>query len=120
MQLPKSFLAVNVSDKHEADAQRDYFLPMAERVLGDASIPAEERQARTLAEWVANTRPEMVNVTLIRDKARLPGLRETDAVKQACRFLADAGWLIEPEGTGSRGRPRGDYLVNPQLGTVLP
>ena len=35
-----------------ADLMRSYFLPMAARVLGDASVPAEERNARTLAEWV--------------------------------------------------------------------
>lgn len=46
---------------------RSYFLPMAARVLGDASVPAEGRNARTLAEWVMHTRPAAVNVSSIRN-----------------------------------------------------
>lgn len=98
-----------------ADLMRSYFLPMAARVLGDASVPAEERNARTLAEWIMRERPTLVNVSSIRDGARLPGLRESDPVKQACRFLADARWLLPPADTGQAGRPRGDWEVNPRL-----
>ena len=98
-----------------AGLMQGYFLPMAARVLGDASVPAEERNARTLAEWIMRERPAVVNVSSIRDGARLPGLRESDPVKQACRFLADAGWLLPPELSGAAGRPRGDWTVNPQL-----
>ena len=100
-----------------ADLMRSYFLPMAARVLGDASVPAEERGARTLAEWVMQTRPAVVNVSSIRDGARLPGLRESDPVKQACRYLADASWLTQ-DATPTGGRPRGDWTVNPRLWTA--
>ena len=92
-----------------------YFVPMAARVLGDASIPVEERNARTLAAWIMETRPELVNVSAIRDSARLSGLRETGAVKGACRFLVEAGWLAEAPCASTAGRPRGDWLVNPRL-----
>jgi hypothetical protein len=67
-----------------------YFLPMAGRVLGDASIPKDERNARTLAAWIMATKPERVNVTNLRDTVRLPGLRESEDVKAACRFLVEA------------------------------
>ncbi len=97
-----------------ADLMRSYFLPMAARVLGDASVPAEERNARTLGEWIMHTRPTVVNVSSIRDGARLPGLRESDPVKEACRYLADARWLTRDE-TPTGGRPRGDWTVNPLL-----
>jgi hypothetical protein len=97
-----------------AGLMRSYFLPMAARVLGDASVPTEERNARTLAEWIMRERPAVVNVSSIRDGARLPGLRETEPVKQACQFLADAGWLSQGDArTG--GRPRGDWTVTPLL-----
>jgi hypothetical protein len=93
-----------------------YFLPMAARVLGDASVPEDERNARTLAAWIMQTRPERVNVSTVRDTVRLPGLRESDAVKAACRYLAEAGWLAEPpRQQHAPGRPRGDWLVNPRL-----
>jgi Protein of unknown function (DUF3987) len=92
-----------------------YFLPMAARVLSDASVPEDERDARTLAGWIMDTRPERVNVSAIRDTARLSGLRESDDVKAACRYLAEAGWLAEPPRQPAPGRPRGDWLVNPWL-----
>ena len=101
-----------------ADLMRSYFLPMAARVLGEASVPAEVCNARILAEWILETRPKMVNVSSIRDGAQLPGLRESDPVKQACRYLADAGWLLRPEPTGIPGRPRGDWEVNALLWTA--
>jgi len=91
---------------------------MAARVLGDASVPAEERNARTLAEWIMQARPAVVNVSSVRDGARLPGLRESEPVKQACRYLADARWLLPPADTGQPGRPRGDWTVNPLLWAV--
>lgn len=99
---------------------RSYFLPMAFRVLGDASVPAEETRARTLAAWIMRTRPAVVNVSAIRDGARLPGLRESEPVKDACRFLADARWLLPADGTGQAGRPRGDWTVNPRLWDAAP
>ena len=44
-----------------------YFLPMCARVLGDAAVTTEERNARVLANWLAQTKPKSVNVTGIRD-----------------------------------------------------
>ena len=85
-----------------------YFLLMASRIFGDAAVPANEYR-RTLARWIVDMRPERVNITDIRDKARLPGLRETADVKAACRFLTEAHWLIEEERSGQRGRPPGNY-----------
>jgi hypothetical protein len=95
-----------------------HFLPMARRALGDASVPADERNARTLATWIVETRPERVNVSSIRDGARLPGLRESDPVKAACRYLVEARWLTEAPLGGGPGRPRGDYIVNPLVWEV--
>ncbi len=107
---------ISADAMHAAAGLMDgYFLPMAARVLGDASIPSEERNARTLAAWIMEKRPEAVNVSAIRDTARLPGLRDTDAVKGAVQYLAEANWLTKAPGTGGAGRPRGDWQVNPQI-----
>jgi len=103
-----------------ADMMDRYFLPTAKRVLADASIPEDERSARTLANWIAVTRPERINVSSVRDEARLPGLRDSGAVKAACRYLVEAHWLIDASHTPTGGRPRGDYLVNPALWDMLP
>jgi hypothetical protein len=99
---------------------RQYFIPMAERVFGDAALPVEARNARTLADWIVRTKPEMINVSKVRDEARLPGLRDTSRVKDACRFLREAGWLTEPNRLpGRSGRPSGDHAVNPNLWEAL-
>ena len=92
---------------------------MASRIFSDAAVPDDEKNARTLARWIVNTRAEKVNVTAIRDKARLPGLRETTDVKAACQFLVEARWLLEEPHTGRAGRPAGDFRVNPRLWDVL-
>ena len=97
-----------------------YFLPGAARVFGDCAVSSEERNMRTLANWIVQQRPERVNVSLIRDTARLSGLRESDSIKQACRNLEEAGWLRAAPFTGQAGRPRGDYLVNPRLWEAIP
>jgi hypothetical protein len=96
-----------------------YFLPMAERVFGDASVPREESRARTLARWIADKKPTKINVTDIRDSARLADLRATKDVKAACEFLEEAHWLIPAPLNGQRGRPRGDYTVHPRLWDML-
>ena len=115
---PKDGLEPNeISEAALLDAIRlmeTYFLPMCGRVLGDAAVTTEERNARVLANWLAQTKPKSVNVTGIRDTAKLPGLRSSDSVKAACRYLEEAGWLIHRT-TGQPGRPRGDFQVNPRL-----
>ena len=93
---------------------RGCFLSMAARVLGDASGPAEERNARILAEWIMHTQPAVVNVSSIRDRARMPGVAGKRAgeagvpVPARCRVAAAAGVI-------RGGGPRGDWPVNPQL-----
>ena len=39
-------------------------------------------------------------------------------MKQACRFLADAGWLSQDD-TPTGGRRRGDWTVNPLLWAAI-
>ena len=96
-----------------------YFLPMAARVFGDAAVPIEERNARLLAQWIVRERPQLVNVSAIRDRARLTGLRETEPVKQAVRYLEEAGWLHPVNELGRPGRPRGDWTVDPRVWEVV-
>ena len=68
-----------------------------------------------LAQWIVRERPLVVNVSAIRDRARLPGLRETEPVKQAVRYLEEAGWLHPANELGRPGRPRGDWTVDPRV-----
>lgn len=90
-----------------------YFLPMAERVFGDASIPDAERHAMTLARRLRQDGCERFNA---REMRRTIGgqLRQPDKMKAACEALVEANLirpLVTPQGTN--GRPPREFAVNP-------
>jgi hypothetical protein len=99
-----------------------YFVPMAERVFGDAALPEAERLAAIVARWIissglAEKQPATLNARDLQRKARLPGLREAEKVRLALDTLVEADWLM-PDPTragGAAGRRRVDYAVNPRL-----
>lgn len=98
-----------------------YFLPMAERVFGDAAATDRERHAAALARWIVRTKPAKVNARALRETDKPPGLpRDANAIKAACTELVEARWLVAPPAAGGPGRPAGDYLVNPALWGLLP
>jgi hypothetical protein len=94
-----------------------YFMPMAERVYGDAAATDTERMAATLAQWVIKTKPEAVHVRHLQREVRLPGLRTADQIRRAADALVEADWLRAPppvQGFGT-GRAPVIYPVNPLL-----
>jgi hypothetical protein len=97
-----------------AGLMEGYFLPMAERVFGDAAIPDAERQAMTLARHLRRESRERFNA---RDLRRTigGGLRDAPKMKAACEALVEAG-LIRPAFTrsgASAGRAAQNFEVNP-------
>jgi Protein of unknown function (DUF3987) len=98
----------------------DYFIPMAERVYGDAAAPKADRDAATLARWIARDRPSEVHVRRLQREIRLPGLRDAESIHGAARVLVEAGWLTPPPKGNGTGRPRANYTVNPRLLEQLP
>jgi Protein of unknown function (DUF3987) len=94
----------------------DYWVPMAERVYGDAAATREDRNAATLARWIVRNRPAEVHVRHVQREARLPGLRTADDIHTAAAVLVDADWLRPPAPNSQFGpRTRIAYAVNPQL-----
>jgi hypothetical protein len=94
----------------------DYFLPMAERVYGDAAATERERGAATLARWFTSARPTELHVRHLQREVRLPGLRTAEQIRAAADVLVEADWLRAPargDGFGQRGRIA--YAVNPRL-----
>lgn len=93
----------------------DYFLPMAERVYGDAAIPAAERRAMVLCRHLRRHAITRFNA---RDQRREIGgcLREAASMQAACAALTEAG-LIRPLSLrpDTVGRPAKRYEVNPAL-----
>lgn len=97
-----------------ADLLNAYFIPMAERVFGDASIPVIERRAMLLARHLKQNQLAEFNA---RDVRRQIGglLRDAANMDAACNQLIEGG-LIRPRferaGEG-KGRPARNYEVNP-------
>ncbi len=102
---------------------RDYFLPMASRVLGDAAITQQERDARTLAKWIAAERPSKINLrSLSRGETggtAMHGLRDRKRLEAAVDWLTDSGWLQRGTVSKTDGRPRSDYLLADGLWSAL-
>jgi hypothetical protein len=100
---------------------RDYLLPMAERTYGDAAAPERDRNAATLARWIAKARQAEVHVRAVQRDVRLPGLDTAEKIHAAAAVLVDAGWLLARAegGDGQAGRPKAAYPVNPALWEAL-
>jgi hypothetical protein len=94
----------------------DYFIPMAERVYGDAAASREDRNATTLARWIMRERPAEMHVRHIQREVRLPGLSTADDIHAAAGVLVEADWLRSPAPSAEFGpRARVAYPVNPRL-----
>jgi len=100
----------------------EFFIPMAERVYGDAALPEADRLATIVARWILDKRlPEkksaILNARALRRQSGLPGLRHAEKVKLALDALVDADWLMPApvRSGGGSGRKRDDYIINPRL-----
>src|SRR5262249_2169817 len=92
----------------------DYYLPMAERVYGDAAAPQRDRNAATLARWIFHEKPLEVHVRTLQREIRLPGMSDAEAIHEAAGVLVEADWLREPaRGVGHRGKAA--YAINPRI-----
>ena len=91
-----------------------YYMPMAERVFGDAAASDIERAAATLARWILKEHPAEVYVRHLQREVRLPGLRAADQIRKAADALVEADWLRAPP-KGAFPRTRVAYPINPRL-----
>jgi hypothetical protein len=93
-----------------------YFIPMAERVFGDASIPARERAAMVVARHLRRQKIASFNARELRRQIG-GAVREAAAMDAACAVLIEAG-LIRAKSSRSGeagGRPARNYEVNPRV-----
>lgn len=92
-----------------------YFIPMAERVFGDASIPKAERRAMVLARHLRRSGEFEFNAREVRRE--VGGLlRDAADMDAACAVLVEAG-LLRPkaaQGAGVGRKPK-NYEVNPAV-----
>ena len=80
----------------------EYFMPMAERVFGDAGATDVERDAATLARSINKEHPDEVHVRAMLRGVRLPGLRTAEQIKKAADMLVEADWLRAPVSGSAR------------------
>jgi hypothetical protein len=94
----------------------EYFIPMAERVYGDAAIPVPERNARTLARYLKQGKLREFNARALQRVIGGP-LRDADAVKAACAALIEAGLIREQfsRSGATPGKKAHNYEVNPAV-----
>ena len=94
-----------------------YFMPMSQRVYGDAALPDAERHAADIARRILRQRLDVVNASDIRRCWKLPGLRTVEKVKAALQTLEEAGWLwAAPSREGGQpGRQKTNFTVNPKV-----
>ena len=95
----------------------EYALPMARRVFGETALPADERDARSLAKWLVAQEPipQTLNERQLIRAPGGPGIKDPARLLAALQLLADEGWLRPPGKSGKRGRPSGDWTVNPAV-----
>ncbi len=102
-----------------ADLLNAYFLPMAERVFGDAVIPVAERRGMLLARHLRHNRLTEFNAREVR--RQIGGmLRDSADMDAACKQLIEAG-LIRARFTragGGKGRKSQDYEVHPAVSST--
>jgi hypothetical protein len=100
-----------------------YALPMARRCFGAAAMARHERDATTLARWLAarSPLPAVLNVRDLRRMADGPAIGDGDRIREALDVLAEAGWVRRaPAREGTRkGRQRDDWQVSPHLAAAL-
>ena len=92
----------------------EYFMPMAERVYGDAAASETDRKAATLAKWIVKEKVTEVHVRHLQREVRLPGLKTAEDILDAARALIDADCLRDPPPVTGK-RPRMAYPVNPKV-----
>ncbi len=90
---------------------KQYLIPMAERVYGNAAISQHDRNVETLARWIMSTRAREIHVRHLQRSERLPGLSSAQDIHTACRALVTAGWLTPPPRGSNNGRARQAYQV---------
>ena len=69
----------------------DYFMPMAERVYGDAAATERERAAAILARWIVSTHPAELHARHLQRDVRLQGLRTAEQIRAAAKQRF-SGW----------------------------
>ena len=111
---PEPNAVSNVSIAYAAGLFTEYFMPMAQRCFGIASLPKDMKAAAALAKYILNKKPGKINIRQLRREAGIAGLSSTADYDDAADTLEEAHWLF-PIPTEGPGRKAKSWTVNPSI-----
>jgi hypothetical protein len=94
-----------------AALMESYFIPMAERVYGDAAIPAADRAAMVLIKYLRKSGLSRFNARMARREIG-GALRNPSTMEAACETLVDAGLIRALPKQDGPGRKPLNFEVN--------
>lgn len=92
----------------------DYAALMLDRVTAGLAVGPVEADTAVIAQHIVRRRGASLNERLLYQSQGMAWLRDARRRGDALRELADNDW-IRPAAAGSKGRPRGDWDVNPRI-----
>lgn len=94
-----------------------YLTPMCERVYNMYYSPTENIEARALARWIIENRPQSFILRDVYNNGNVANLRRKEQAETAANRLIDLNWLSckSSRAGNTAGRSRKTYYVNPEV-----
>lgn len=94
-----------------------YLLPMCERVYYMYYSPAYNIEARALAHWIIENKPESFTLRDIYNNGTVKYLRRKEPTEKAAKRLVELNWLRyeDTRAGATKGKCRRTYYVNPEV-----
>lgn len=94
-----------------------YLTPMCERVYNMYYSPTQNIEARALARWIIENKPQSFILREIYNNGTIANLRRKEQAQKAADKLVALGWLHynSTRGGNNAGRRRTTYYVNPEV-----
>ncbi len=94
-----------------------YLTPMCERVYNMYYSPTENIEARALAKWIIENKPQSFILRDVYNNGNVANLRRKEQAETAANRLIDLNWLSckSSRAGNTAGRSRKTYYVNPEV-----
>ena len=94
-----------------------YLTPMCERVYNMYYSPSQNIEARALAKWIVENKPQSFILRDVYNNGNVANLRRKEQAEKAANRLIDLNWLSckSSRAGNTAGRSRKTYYVNPEV-----
>ena len=94
-----------------------YLTPMCERVYNMYYSPTENIEARALARWIIENKPQSFILRDVYNNGNVPNLRRKEQAEKAANRLLALNWLSckSSRAGNTAGRSRKTYYINPEV-----